>query len=58
MLRIDLGIFKDGMGLFGEKVTTRSVQDSLQLALNVKGVTGRGLRTPMLSIGNRQGLKS
>ncbi len=46
VLRIDLGIFKDGMGLFGEKVTNRSVLDSLQLTVNAKAVTGRGTRNP------------
>jgi len=46
LLRIDLGIFKDGMGLFGEKVTNRSVLDTAQLTTHAKALTGRGVQNP------------
>lgn len=46
VLTIDLGVFKDGMGLFGEKVINRSPLDSIALLLGVKAVTRSGANNP------------
>ncbi|WP_313261939.1 DUF5686 and carboxypeptidase-like regulatory domain-containing protein [Sphingobacterium multivorum] len=46
VLTIDMGIFKDGMGLFGEKVTSRSPSSETQLAVNGKALTRTGPQNP------------
>ncbi|WP_333888607.1 DUF5686 and carboxypeptidase-like regulatory domain-containing protein [Sphingobacterium siyangense] len=46
VLTIDMGIFKDGMGLFGEKVTSRSASNETQLAVNGKALTRTGPQNP------------
>ncbi len=46
VLTIDLGIFKDGMGLFGEKVTNRSPSDDAALAVSGKALTRTGPQNP------------